>query len=90
MDNAAEREKELLNRLKLIEGQIRGLQKMITEGRDCEEIVVQLSATRAALDKVAVTIVSSRMVECIAQELGEKGDCQAAMDRALAMFLKLS
>ena len=52
-------------RLRRIEGQVRGLQRMVDEGRDCSEIVMQLSAARAALDRVGNVIVSSGLRGCL-------------------------
>ncbi len=60
---AAER---LQARLARIEGQIRGIGKMIGEGRRCDQILVQILAARAALEKVAAAIVESSIDECLA------------------------
>lgn len=46
-----ERKKALLLRLKRVEGQLRGIQRLIEEGNDCEQIAQQLTAARKALDK---------------------------------------
>lgn len=56
---------ELTNRLKRIEGQIRGLQRMVEEERDCEAILTQLMAARAALDSVGLLIADSFVQECV-------------------------
>ena len=61
----------LINRLRRVEGQSRGLQRMIEEGRPCEEIFTQLAATKAALDRVGVLLISLKMRECLAEEAGE-------------------
>jgi DNA-binding FrmR family transcriptional regulator len=50
-DGAARARHELVLRLKRVEGQLRGIQRMIEEGEDCEPIAQQLSASRKALDK---------------------------------------
>ncbi len=63
---------ELNSRLRKIEGQIRGLQRMIEGERDCEDILTQLMAARAALDKVGVSIVSSYLEECLMAGDAEK------------------
>lgn len=55
----------LLNRLRRIEGQVRGLQRMIEEGRDCTEVVTQLSAVRAALDRAGQHLVASSLRACL-------------------------
>ena len=57
----------LINRLRRVEGQSRGLQRMIEEGRSCEEIFTQLAATKAALDRVGVLLISLKMRECLAK-----------------------
>ncbi|MDQ0286479.1 DNA-binding FrmR family transcriptional regulator [Desulfofundulus luciae] len=71
-----ERNKEdLLSRLKKIEGQIRGIQKMIEEDRYCVDILLQISATRAALQKVALSLLRSHTRGCVARAIRQnRGD----------------
>jgi DNA-binding FrmR family transcriptional regulator len=56
---------EITNRLKRIEGQIRGLQRMVEEQRDCEAILTQLMAARAALDRVGLLVTENFVQECV-------------------------
>ena len=63
----------LINRLRRVEGQSRGLQRMIEQGRPCEEIFTQLAATKAALDRVGVLLISLKMRECLNEEAGDAG-----------------
>ena len=56
---------EVLDRLARIEGQIRGVSKMIQEQRPCDQVLMQVMAARAALEKVAATVVSSGIDECL-------------------------
>jgi DNA-binding FrmR family transcriptional regulator len=56
---------EITNRLKRIEGQVRGLQRMVGEERDCEAILTQVMAARAALDQVALLIAENYIQECV-------------------------
>jgi DNA-binding FrmR family transcriptional regulator len=56
---------EITNRLRRIEGQIRGLQRMVEEQRDCEAILTQLMAARAALDKVGLLVAENFVQECV-------------------------
>jgi CsoR family transcriptional regulator, copper-sensing transcriptional repressor len=80
----------LINRLRRVEGQSRGLQRMIEEGRTCEEIFTQLAATKAALDRVGVLLISLKMRECLAEEVedGEQPASPEAVEKALEAFLK--
>ena len=78
----------LLNRLRRVEGQARGLQRMIEEGRPCEEIFTQLAATKAALDRVGVLLISLKMRECLGEEVDGGAASPAAVEKALETFLK--
>ena len=62
---------EITNRLKRVEGQVRGLQRMIEEQRDCEAILTQLMAVRAALDRVGLLIADSFVQNCVLTSDGE-------------------
>ena|GEM_PF-497259 len=62
---------ELTNRLKRVEGQVRGLQRMVEEHRDCEAILTQLMAARAALDRVGLLIAESYVQECVMEAEGD-------------------
>lgn len=60
--------REITARLRRVEGQVRGLQRMMAEERDCETILAQLMAARSALDKVGLLIVSNYIDECFPGE----------------------
>ncbi len=75
-------------RLRRLEGQIRGIQRMMDEERDCEAIITQLMAARAALDGVSLQIVGHHIEECLQAPVDEtKRD---RLNRTIALFLKLS
>lgn len=63
---------KLNHRLSRVVGQIKGIQKMMDEEKDCREVVTQLAAARNALDRTMALIVSENLAECIRQE--RKGD----------------
>lgn len=56
---------ELIRRLRRIEGQIRGIQVMLTEQRDCADVVTQISAASKALDQVGFKLVASGITYCM-------------------------
>ena len=58
-------EKDALKRLKRIEGQVAGIQKMIGERRYCMDIVNQISAVEAALHKVSALVLRNHMETCV-------------------------
>ncbi|MCX7623436.1 MAG: metal-sensitive transcriptional regulator [Thermomicrobium sp.] len=55
---------EFLERLRRIEGQARGIARMIEEGRECVEVVQQLAAMRAATDSLCVELVQAMLEHC--------------------------
>lgn len=58
---------DVIARLRRVEGQVRGLQKMIEEHRECTEVIQQLTAARAALDRVGNVIITCGLRECLAE-----------------------
>jgi CsoR family transcriptional regulator, copper-sensing transcriptional repressor len=64
----------LLKRLKRIEGQVRGIQNMIEEERYCIDILTQVSATRAALEGVALGVMQDHVRYCVREGGEEKVD----------------
>jgi len=65
---------QIKNRVKRIEGQLRGILRMMEEEQDCKDVITQLSAARTAIDRTIGVIVSSNLVACVkqAEENGEK------------------
>jgi len=61
------------NRVKRIEGQLKGILRMMEENKECKDVITQLSAARTAIDRTIGVVVSSNLVECV-QENHEKGD----------------
>lgn len=81
---------DLLTRLRRIEGQVRGLQRMIEEDEDCSSVITQLTAVRGALDKVGFIVLSHRMAECLSQKSDQGESSEASLEEAMKLFLKLA
>ncbi|HHT48975.1 MAG TPA: metal-sensitive transcriptional regulator [Firmicutes bacterium] len=79
---------DLLKRLRRIEGQVRGLQRMIEEDRSCQEVVYQVAAVKAAVVQVAMTILSNQLASCLTQELAKGGHPEAAVQHFTEVFKK--
>ena len=56
---------QIKNRIKRMEGQLRGILKMMEDEKNCKEVVTQLSAVRSAVDKTIGVIVSDNLIECV-------------------------
>src|SRR5229473_3115372 len=79
---------QLLTRLRRIEGQVRGVEGMVEEDRYCIDILTQISAAQAALDKVALGLLDDHAKHCVVDagdtERGEKTEeLMAAVGRLL-------
>lgn len=80
--------KDVTDRLRRIEGQARGIQRMIEEGRPCSEVIVQLSALRSAVSKAAATLIVENLEACLLDP-GNGMDPKEAMQEAKRLFLSL-
>jgi DNA-binding FrmR family transcriptional regulator len=63
-------QRNILSRLRKIEGQIRGLQGMVMGGKECEQILTQLRAAQSALKSVSALVLKSYLTKCYA-EIGD-------------------
>ncbi|TGB02838.1 metal-sensitive transcriptional regulator [Halobacillus salinus] len=75
------------NRIKRIEGQLRGVLKMMEEGKDCKDVITQLSASRSAIDRTVGLVVSSNLVECI-QDAEEDQSAEESINEAVQLLVK--
>lgn len=74
---------DLLERLRRIEGQVRGVAKMVQEDRYCIDVVTQINAIRAALDKVALGLVDGHVRHCLLGGHGGPSDPQEQADELM-------
>jgi DNA-binding FrmR family transcriptional regulator len=85
-----EEKDDLLARLRKIEGQVRGLQRLLHEDTYCIDMLTQISAVQSGLRKVAVRLVDGHIRSCVADSLasgsdaaGKVAEATAAIDRLL-------
>ena len=78
-----EEQKALLRRLKLAEGQIRGIQKMVQEDAYCPNILIQVSAVSAALNSFNRELLACHIRSCVAE------DIHAGKDDSIEEFVKV-
>ena len=62
----SEHQRDVINRLKRIEGQVRGLIDMVEKGRPCEDVAQQMSAARKAMDKAFYRMMACSVMEAVA------------------------
>lgn len=83
----AEEQKALLNRLRRIEGQVRGLEKMVEENAYCPDILVQASAVNSAVNSFSKELLSSHMKTCVVHDIREGHD--EVVDELLSTLQKM-
>jgi DNA-binding FrmR family transcriptional regulator len=69
---------DLSKRLRRIEGQVRGIEKMVDDDRYCIDVITQISAVQAALDKVALGLLDEHAHHCVMGADGEQRDERTA------------
>lgn len=80
--------KSVLNRLRRAQGQISGVIRMIEEGRDCEDVVTQLSAASRALDRAGFAIIATGLQQCLTDADGD-GTSDESREQMRARLEKL-
>ncbi|MGV8123713.1 MAG: metal-sensitive transcriptional regulator [Candidatus Xenobiia bacterium LiM19] len=90
MVTAMYKKDDLLERLRRVEGQIRGIHRMIEDERECSEIMTQVAASLSALDKVGFMIVSRSLNDCIAESLKSGADHHEAVDKAVKLLMNFT
>ena len=80
---------DLTKRLRRVEGQIRGIQQMLADQRDCRDIVTQMSAASKALDQAGFLLVASGLSWCLANPEASAAEGYAIED-VHKMFMKLA
>ena len=78
---------QLLKRMKRIEGQVRGVEGMIENDRYCIDVLTQISAVQAALDKVALGLLDEHARHCVVE--GKAGDPAELTDELMAAVGRL-
>ncbi len=88
MATRAEKERQIKARLARIEGQVRGIQKMIDEGRACDDILTQVLAARTALERTAGEIVSTYIDECMTDTSPD--EARSRLQRTVKLLTRVS
>ena len=76
----------IVKRLRRIEGQIRGIQKMVAEGRECESVITQLVATRSAIDSVGALVLNNYMKLCFLDRSEKDPEVLNSLARSVAIW----
>lgn len=82
-------DKKIINRLRRAQGQLGAVITMVESGRDCRDVVTQLSAVSSALDKAGFAIIATAMRDCVADD-GSQVEGKPNVEDLEKLFLSLS
>jgi len=83
-----EYDKKIVNRLKRSDGQLHGVLNMMEEGKDCIDIVTQLSAVRSSVDRAISLIVAENLVECVQENIKDGSTGEERIQQAIQLLMK--
>ncbi|WP_077211030.1 metal-sensitive transcriptional regulator [Bacillus dakarensis] len=76
------------NRVKRMEGQLRGILKMMEENRECKDVITQLSAVRSAVDRTVGLVVSTNLVDCVLEADKNRDETDDIIKEAVNLLVK--
>jgi DNA-binding FrmR family transcriptional regulator len=76
------------NRVKRIEGQLRGVLRMMEEEKNCKDVITQLSAVRSAVDRTIGVIVSENLLDCVTTAEGDAEKMNEVIREAMDLVVK--
>ena len=77
-----------ITRLKRSEGQLRGIQKMMEEERDCVDIITQLTAVRSSVDRIIELMITENLASCINDPLEDPQAQKERLEKAVKYLIK--
>lgn len=79
---------DMKNRLKRVEGQVRGVLRMMDEEKDCKDIITQMTAIRSALDRATAYVVARNLETCLRNETDSQEERDEVIEEAIKMLVK--
>jgi DNA-binding FrmR family transcriptional regulator len=83
-----EQHEATLARLRRIEGQVRGLQRMLEQGESCEEVMTQIKAIRSALEQVSLMLLDTHVRSCVLADSGLDDQTIRDLQQTIRMWVR--
>lgn len=80
-------DEKIIQNLRRIEGQVKGIQRMVTEERQCDEVLTQIMAVKAALDRVTTDLVQTNLATCFDNYAPD--EVKAKMAKTIGILCKM-
>lgn len=85
-----EERKKILTRLKTVKGHVAAVERMVEEGKSCEEVLHQLIAIKSAVQKVSIVIAQQYANICFVEAMEKSDDKKDVMNKAVETLMKLN
>ncbi len=82
------RTSETLQRLRRIEGQVRGIQRMLEQGRECNDVLMQLMAIRSGVEEVSVQIIDLHIERCLFEGIEIDPEKRTELNRSIRLMTR--
>ena len=84
-----EHKKKILNGLKRVEGQVRGVHRMVEEERYCVDVLTQIAAARMALARLALIVLEDHTKGCVSQAIRDQESAESTIEELMSIIKKL-
>ncbi|WP_214295880.1 persulfide-sensing transcriptional repressor CstR [Mammaliicoccus lentus] len=81
-------DKTMINRINRVQGQLNGVVKMMEEGKDCKEVITQISASKSSLQRLMGIIISENLIECVKTAEENNESSQELINEAVNLLVK--
>ncbi|HDP2986482.1 TPA: persulfide-sensing transcriptional repressor CstR [Staphylococcus aureus] len=81
-------DKKMINRINRIQGQLNGIIKMMEEGKDCKDVITQISASKSSLQRLMGIIISENLIECVKVAVDDEESSQELINEAVNLLVK--
>ena len=78
---------EVLNRLRNVKGHVAGIERMVEEEQACSNILIQLSAVRASIEKTGIFILENNAMECLLNDKNASSEDRAKVEQVVKQML---
>lgn len=81
-------QKDIINRLKRAEGQLRGIQRMVEDNQECIDIVTQLSAVRSSINSAMGLAIAQKIKDCVENPSKDSAEQERRIEEAIKLIIK--
>ncbi|EES40656.1 hypothetical protein HMPREF0793_1682 [Staphylococcus caprae M23864:W1] len=81
-------DKNMINRINRVQGQLNGVIKMMEEEKHCKDVITQLSASKSSLQRLMGIIISENLIECVNSANDNNEDSQEIINEAVNLLVK--